>query len=41
MRELAAQANQAQDGWAAYANWWTDWQFWWLESGTSCDVIGG
>jgi predicted secreted Zn-dependent protease len=41
MRELAAQANQAQDGWAAWANWWTDWQFWWLESGTSCDVSEG
>lgn len=41
IRELAAQANQAQDGWAAYANWRTDWQFWWLDSGTSCDITEG
>jgi predicted secreted Zn-dependent protease len=41
IRELAAQANQAQDGWAAYANWRTDWQFWWLDSGTWCDITEG
>lgn len=41
IQELAAQANQAQDGWTAYANWRTDWQFWWLDSGTSCDLTEG
>ena len=41
IRELAAQANQAQDGWAAYADWRTTWHFGWLDSGASCDVTGG
>jgi predicted secreted Zn-dependent protease len=41
IHELAAQADQAQDGWAAFADWRTDWRFWWLDSGTSCDVTEG
>ena len=41
IRELAAQANQAQDGWAAYADWRTTWRFGWLDSGVSCDVTEG
>jgi predicted secreted Zn-dependent protease len=41
IRELAAQANQAQDGWAAYADWRTTWRFSWLDSGVSCDVTEG
>ena len=41
IRELAAQANQAQDGWAAYTDWRTTWRFGWLDSGVSCDVTEG
>ena len=41
IRDLAGQANQATDGWTAYAGWDTDWQFWWQESGASCDVTHG
>jgi predicted secreted Zn-dependent protease len=41
IRDLAGQANQATDGWTAYARWDTDWQFWWQETGASCDVTHG
>lgn len=41
IRDLAGQANQAADGWTAYAGWDTDWQFWWQASGSSCDVTRG
>jgi predicted secreted Zn-dependent protease len=41
IRELAGQANQATDGWTAYAGWDTDWRFLWQESGASCDVTHG
>jgi predicted secreted Zn-dependent protease len=39
--ELAAQADQAEDGWTAFTDWRTEWRYQWLDSGTSCELTGG
>lgn len=41
IRELAAQADQAEDGWTAFTDWRTEWRYQWLDSGTSCELAGG
>jgi predicted secreted Zn-dependent protease len=41
IRELAKQADQAEDGWTAYTDWRTEWRYQWLDSGTSCELTGG
>jgi predicted secreted Zn-dependent protease len=41
IRELASQADQAEDGWTAFTDWRTEWRYQWLDSGTSCELTGG